>query len=159
MCCVCATCLPQLLCSPELAAKLTDIECFDVDLGDWFDQLAGTSTGGLLALYCKSCGELATSWWVIMGHAASHTHLRRHLVQAVCWATEADGGEGHQQQAALVPACAYFEAERLSSRRHDSYLVKVCLYVGRSNICRLIAQGCDLRPPVRALCPVLLAPP
>ncbi len=28
-------------------------QCFDVDIADFFDQLAGTSTGGLLALYCE----------------------------------------------------------------------------------------------------------
>ncbi|KAG2452638.1 hypothetical protein HYH02_002872 [Chlamydomonas schloesseri] len=31
-------------------------QCFDVDIGDWFDQLAGTSTGGLLALYLAARG-------------------------------------------------------------------------------------------------------
>jgi hypothetical protein len=29
-------------------------ELFDIQLGAWFDQLAGTSTGGLLSLYCAS---------------------------------------------------------------------------------------------------------
>jgi patatin-like phospholipase/acyl hydrolase len=28
-------------------------KCFDIDIADFFDQLAGTSTGGLLALYCE----------------------------------------------------------------------------------------------------------
>ncbi|GIL85845.1 hypothetical protein Vretifemale_14370, partial [Volvox reticuliferus] len=37
-------------------------ECFDIDIGDYFEQLAGTSTGGLLALYLASRGgELAAN--------------------------------------------------------------------------------------------------
>lgn len=40
-----------ILCSPDKIKG--DATSFDIDLGDWFDQLAGTSTGGLLALYCE----------------------------------------------------------------------------------------------------------
>ena len=35
--------------------EVFDPTMFDIQLGAWFDQMAGTSTGGLLAIYC-ACG-------------------------------------------------------------------------------------------------------
>ena len=35
--------------------KAFDPKMFDIQLGAWFDQMVGTSTGGLLAIYC-ACG-------------------------------------------------------------------------------------------------------
>ncbi|KAG2501439.1 hypothetical protein HYH03_001222 [Edaphochlamys debaryana] len=40
----------------EPANWATVKKCFDVDIADFFDQLAGTSTGGLLALYLAAKG-------------------------------------------------------------------------------------------------------
>lgn len=45
--------LPCLMC--RLAADVeANPEHYRIRLGDWFDMLAGTSTGGLLAIYRES---------------------------------------------------------------------------------------------------------